>query len=71
MNKNERKCLVSKLNNINEEMDKENNLILELEKRKNRDVSLIEWCEIVLRLLNNKKIMIEQALINDFLEELV
>ena len=71
MNKNERKCLVSKLNNINEEMDKENNLILELEKRKNRDVSLIEWCEIELRLLNNKKIMIEQALINDFLEELV
>ena len=70
MNKNEKKCLISKLNNINEELSKENNLLLELEKRKTKDNKLIEWVEIDLRLLNNQKIMIEKALINDFLEEL-
>ena len=70
MNTNEKKCLISKLNNINEELSKENNLLLELEKRKTKDNKLIEWVEIDLRLLNNQKIMIEKALINDFLEEL-
>ena len=35
-----------------------------------KDKKLEEWIEIKLTLLNNQKIMIEQAFINDFLEHL-
>ena len=66
MNTNERECLISKLNEINKEISNTENGLLRLKKGD----KLIDWIEINLRLLNNQKIMIEQAFINDFLEEL-
>ena len=67
MNKNEKECLISELNKTIEKIANNNAGLLNLKKGDN----LIEWIELNLRLLNNQKIMIEQALINDFLEELV
>ena len=67
MNKNEKECLINELNKTIEKIANNNAGLLNLKKGDN----LIEWIELNLRLLNNQKIMIEQALINDFLEELV
>ena len=67
MNKNEKECLIGELNKTIEKIANNNAGLLNLKKGDN----LIEWIELNLRLLNNQKIMIEQALINDFLEELV
>ena len=66
MNKNEKKCLISKLDEINEQINNNKNGILNIKK----DDYLREWIEIDVILLNNQKVMIEQALINDFIEEL-
>ena len=68
MNKNERECLISKLNKTNKEIKIEESMLEHSVGKK--DITMVEWIEIELRLLNNQKIMIEQALINDFLEEL-
>ena len=69
MNKTEKECLISKLNVINIEINREESLLLDISKRK-KDKNLEQWCEIELRLLRNLKIMIEQSLINDFIEDL-
>ena len=69
MNANERECLISKLNKIIKEINTEESMLQDVRKRK-KDKNLEEWIEIELRLLNNAKIMIEQAFINDHLEEL-
>ena len=66
MNKNEKECLISELNKTIEKIANNNAGLLNLKKGDN----LIEWIELNLRLLNNQKVMIEQAIINDFLEEL-
>ena len=66
MNTNERECLISKLNEINIKISNNNKGLLDLKKGD----KIIEWVEIELKLLNNQKIIIEQALINDFIEEL-
>jgi|10_taG_2_1085330.scaffolds.fasta_scaffold113033_3 hypothetical protein len=69
MNKNERECLISKLNKIIKEISLEESMLQDVIIKK-RDKNMEEWIEINLRLLNNQKIMIEQAFINDHLEEL-
>ena len=69
MNKNEKECLINKLNKINEKIINEESALRDFIKMK-KDKDLEEWCEIELTLLNNTKTMIENALINDFLEEL-
>ena len=71
MNKNQKECLINKLNKINrkiinEKLTREDIISNEF----NRDFELKEWIDIELTLLDNAKIMIEKALINDFLEEL-
>ena len=66
MNSNEKECLISELNDINEKISNSSNGLFKLKKGD----KLIEWLEIGLTLLNNQKIMIEQALINDFIEDL-
>ena len=66
MNENERECLISILNKVNKKISNIGSGLLDLKKGD----KIIEWLEIELRLLNNQKIMIEQALINDFIEDL-
>ena len=66
MNSNQRECLISKLNKTNKEINSEQRVLQSLSEGD----ALIEWVEIELTLLNNQKIMIEKALINDALEEL-
>ena len=68
MNKNQKKCLISKLNYINKKINNTKNEILNL--KKDEDLLFLEWLELELILLNNQKIIIEKALINDWLEEL-
>ena len=70
MNSNQRECLINTLNKTNKEIDSKvthynNNLSIN-----NKDDVIREWVTIELTLLNNQKIMIEKALINDALEEL-
>ena len=66
MNANEKECLINKLNETNKKIA--SNEFSKARMKKNDQ--LIEWFEIELTLLNNQKIMIEQAFINDHLEEL-
>ena len=66
MNANEKECLINKLNETNKKIA--SNEFSKVRMKKNDQ--LIEWFEIELTLLNNQKIMIEQAFINDHLEEL-
>ena len=54
---------------IIKEINLEESVLQDVRKRK-KDKKLEEWIEIVLTLLNNQKAMIEQAIINDHLEEL-
>ena len=72
MSKNERECLISKLNEINEKIKNNANFLLTLSKKlKGKQKNSCDaWANIELILLGNQKIMIEQALINDFIEEL-
>ena len=70
MKKNERKCLISKLNKINEKIKINDNFIIDLKNKSKIDINLIECCEIDAILLNNQKINIENSLINDCIEEL-
>ena len=70
MKKNERKCLISKLNKINEKIKINDNFIIDLKNKSKIDIDLIERCEIDAILLNNQKINIENSLINDCIEEL-
>ena len=69
MNSNQRECLISILNKTNQEINSNerhcSNLSID-----NKDNEIKEWVEIELTLLNNQKIMIGKALINDALEEL-
>ena len=69
MNTTEKECLISELNKINKEISTEESILQDVIKRKNGK-KMEEWINILLMLLNNNKIMIEKALINDFLEEL-
>ena len=68
MNENQKECLISKLNDINKKINSTKNGILNL--KKDEDLLFLEWLELELILLNNQKIIIEKALINDWLEEL-
>ena len=68
MNKNERECLVVELNKVIEKINNNNSFLQSSKDEK--DKNFREWTEIRIMLLSNEKVMIEQALINDFIEEL-
>tara|TARA_Y100001938_G_scaffold28831_2_gene38914 strand:+ start:16298 stop:16501 length:204 start_codon:yes stop_codon:yes gene_type:complete len=67
MNKNMKECLIHKLNETCKQISNIENSILISKK----DNDMKEWFEIELTILENVKIMIQKALINDHLEEAI
>ena len=68
LNKKMRECLINKLNILNEKIRFQKHHIRET-KKENHKTDLIEWVETELILLEHRKNIIEQSLINNIIEE--
>jgi len=68
MNKNQKECLIVKLNEVTEKINNSNSFLQNASSK--NDEKTREWIELELMLFSNQKIMIEQALINNFIKEL-
>ena len=68
LNKEMRECLLSKLNKLHEKIEFQHLHIRETKKEKNR-LDLMEWLEIELILLEHRKDIIENSLIDNCIEE--
>jgi len=68
MRKNQKECLIVKLNEVTEKINNSNSFLQNASSK--NDEKTREWIELELMLFSNQKIMIEQALINNFIKEL-